>query len=175
ALLCAVVDAAGRDPIEIARAARTELAAEFSDVRAAASRAAAAQSLRRSFHEARCALEAVRLANGGAPEVASHRDLGAFQLLLSLQDDEALRSYCDGVLAAVEDGDPAYADELLRSLDAYLENNGHWERAAGQIYCHRHTLRYRIRRIEELTGRDLGSSRDRIEFWLALRGRELTL
>ena len=93
--------------------------------------------------------------------------------MLSLQDDDALRSYCDGVLAAVRDGDPAYADELLRSLDAFLEHNGHWERAAEAALCHRHTLRYRIRRIEELTGRDLTRARDRIEFWLALRGREL--
>ena len=37
----------------------------------------------------------------------------------------------------------------------------------------RHTLRYRIRKVEELTGRDLGTARDRIEFWLALRGREI--
>ena len=37
----------------------------------------------------------------------------------------------------------------------------------------RHTLRYRIRRVEELTGRSLDSARDRIDFWLALRGREL--
>jgi purine catabolism regulator len=132
-----------------------------------------AGTLRRSFHEARCALEAVRFANGDAPDVASHRDLGSFHLLLSLQDDEALRSYCDGVLAGVQDGDPAYADELLRSLDAFLEHNGHWERAAAQLFCHRHTLRYRIRRVEELTGRSLASPRDRIEFWLALRGREL--
>jgi purine catabolism regulator len=41
------------------------------------------------------------------------------------------------------------------------------------LFCHRHTLRYRIRRIEELTGRDLGNARDRIEFWLALRGKEI--
>jgi purine catabolism regulator len=34
-------------------------------------------------------------------------------------------------------------------------------------------LRYRIKRVEELTGRNLASARDRIEFWLALRGREL--
>ena len=144
-------------------------------MRAAASRAASAQALRRSFHEARCALEAVRFSNGDAPEVASHADLGSFHLLLSLQDDEALRSYCDSVLAGVAEGDPDYADELLRSLDAYLEHNGHWERAAAQVFCHRHTLRYRIRRVEELTGRSLASPRDRIEFWLALRGRELML
>jgi purine catabolism regulator len=176
ALLCAVVAAGGgRDPVELARAVRAELLALDGDVRASASRTARAHALRRSFHEARCALEAVRFANGGAPEVASHRDLGSFHLLLSLQDDEALRTYCDSVLAGIVEGEPAYADELLRSLDAYLEHNGHWERAAAQVFCHRHTLRYRIRRIEELTGRSLASPQDRIEFWLALRGRELTL
>jgi purine catabolism regulator len=174
-LLCAVVDSRTTEPIALAARMRAELAGGHGAVRAAASRVASARSLRRSFHEARCALEAVRFANGDAPEVASYRDLGSFQLLLSLQDDEALRSYCDSVLTGVVDGDPAYADELLRSLDAFLEHNGHWERAAAQVFCHRHTLRYRIRRVEELTGRSLASPRDRIEFWLALRGRELAL
>jgi len=54
-----------------------------------------------------------------------------------------------------------------------VEHNGQWERAARELFCHRHTLRYRIRRIEQLTGRDLSSARDRIEFWLALKAREL--
>jgi hypothetical protein len=93
-LLCAVIDAPGHEPVELARKIRAELGARFGAVRAAASRAAATHSLRLSFHEARCALEAVRLQNGDAPEVASYRDLGAFQLLLSLQDDDALISYC---------------------------------------------------------------------------------
>jgi PucR family transcriptional regulator, purine catabolism regulatory protein len=176
-LLCAVIDAdgqgGGRDPIELARKLRAELGERFGEVRAAASRPAATHSLRLSFHEARCALEAVRLQNGDAPEVASYRDLGAFQLLLSLQDDDALISYCRGVLGPVEQGEGEYGDELLRSLDVFIEHNGHWEKAAGALYCHRHTLRYRIRRVEQLTGRDFSQARDRIEFWLALRGREL--
>ena len=142
-------------------------------MRASASRAGAAQSLRLSFHEARCALEAVRLQNGSAPEVASYRDLGAFQLLLSLQDDDALLSYCRGVLGPVEQDEGDYGEELLRSLDVFIEHNGHWEKAAGVLFCHRHTLRYRVRRVEQLTGRDFSNARDRIEFWLALRGREL--
>jgi len=130
-------------------------------------------SLRRSFHEARCALEAAALANGHSPPVASYRDLGAFQLLLSLQDDEALRLYCDSVLGPLEDASGEYGDELIRSLEAFIEQNGQWEKAARELFCHRHTLRYRIRRVEQLTGRDLSSARDRIEFWLALRAREL--
>lgn len=172
-LLCAVIGAEDQDPVELARKIRAELQPRFGEVRAAASRAAATHSLRLSFHEARCALEAVRLQNGDAPEVATYQDLGAFQLLLSLQDDDALVSYCRGVLGPVEQGEGDYGDELLRSLDVFIEHNGHWEKAASALFCHRHTLRYRIRRVEQLTGRDFSNARDRIEFWLALRGREL--
>ena len=96
-------------------------------------------------------------------------------LLLSLQDTDALRLFCDSLLGPIEHGEGAYGGELVRSLEAFIEANGQWESAARTLYCHRHTLRYRIRKIEELTGRDLGSARDRIEFWLALRGRELVL
>jgi DNA-binding PucR family transcriptional regulator len=182
-LVCAVIDpgpAADANgsheharPLELARKVRAELASRFGSVQAAASRATATHSLRMAFHEARCALEAVRLRNGSAPEVASYADLGAFQLLLSLQDDDALSSYCRSVLEPIEQGGGEYGDELMRSLDVFIEHNGHWEKAANALFCHRHTLRYRIRRIEQLTGRDFSSARDRIEFWLALRGREL--
>ena len=172
-LLCAIIDAAGRNPLELAAGARRVLLAERGAVRAAASRPAAAEQLRRSFHEARCALEATALANGEAPEVASWRDLGAYTLLLSIQDDAALELYCDSVLSPIEQGDQDYGGELLRSLEAFIEQNGQWERAAREVYCHRHTLRYRMRKVEELTGRDLSRAHDRIEFWLALRAREL--
>ncbi|HEY4810438.1 MAG TPA: PucR family transcriptional regulator ligand-binding domain-containing protein [Solirubrobacteraceae bacterium] len=179
-LLCAVIDQGSANlsggawaPMELARKIRSELSSRFGEVRAAASRPVATHSLRMAFHEARCALEAVRLRNGSAPEVASYADLGAFQLLLSLQDDEALGSYCRSVLEPIEQGEGEYGDELVRSLDVFIEHNGHWEKAASALFCHRHTLRYRIRRIEQLTGRDFSNARDRIEFWLALRGREL--
>ena len=124
-------------------------------------RAVAAANLRRTLLEARCALET-------EPDgLATFADLGSVGLLLSLLDDAALRSFCDAVLGELHDA------ELERSLEAFIESNGQWERAALELGCHRHTLRHRIRRVEEMTGRDLGSARDRIEFWLALRGREL--
>jgi purine catabolism regulator len=172
-LLCAVIDCSDRDALEAAAAARDALGREAGEVRAAASRPAPVESLRRSFHEARCALEATAMANGSSPAVASWEDLGAFTLLLSVQDDDALRLYCDSVLGPIEDGGGDYGDELLRSLEAFIEHNGQWERAAREIFCHRHTLRYRMRKVEELTGRDLSRAHDRIEFWLALRAREL--
>ena len=153
--------------------ARTALAREHGAVRAAASRPAAVEHLKRAFFEARYALEATAMLDGRAPDVSSWRDLGALQFLLSVQEDEALRLFCDSVLGPIENGEGEYGGELLRSLEAFVEHNGQWERAARELYCHRHTLRYRIRRVEQLTGRDLSSARDRIEFWLALKAREL--
>ena len=171
-LLCAVVAGTG-DPLELAGAARERLSDGGRSVRAAVSHSAPVQALRRSFHEARCALEIGSLANGSAPAVASAYDLGAYRLLLSLQEDDGLRQYCDDVLRPIERTRTGNADELLRSLEAFLEHNGSWEAAARALFCHRHTLRYRISRIEELTGRRLDRVENRIEFWLALRGREL--
>ena len=171
--LCAIVDGSVEDPLALASRARELLASEHGEVRVAASRVGSTRRLRQSYHEAHYALQVTALANGRAPEVASWQDLGAFQLLLSVQDDEALHLYCDSVLGPIENGEGEYGGELLRSLEAFLDQNGQWEKAARQLYCHRHTLRYRIRRVEQLTGRDLSTARDRIEFWLALRAREL--
>ena len=141
-------------------------------------RAVPAGRAREAYHEARCALEARELGapNGnGAPSsgVATYRDLGSFQLLLSLQDSDALALFCESLLGPIENGEGHYGGELMRSLEAFIECNGQWEAAARRLYCHRHTLRYRIRKVEELTGRDLSWARDRIEFWLELRGREI--
>ncbi|HEY7966898.1 MAG TPA: PucR family transcriptional regulator ligand-binding domain-containing protein [Solirubrobacteraceae bacterium] len=171
-LLCAVLSGAD-DPAAAAAHLRERLVERGRGARAAISHVAAVESLRRSFHEARCALEIGALANGSAPAVASADDLGAYRLLLSLQDDDGLRQYCDDVLTPIERARSGNGEELLRSLEAFLEHNGSWEAAARSLFCHRHTLRYRIARIEELTGRRLDRVENRIEFWLALRGREL--
>ena len=188
AFTCALVDASDEDALfALAERVALRMAADPADgLRVGVGRPVAGGEARRSFHEARCAVEAVALGaedgngdgngSGAGPRAvhaATYRDLGSFQLLLSLQDDEALRLFCDSILGPIEAGDGHYGGELMRSLEAFIEENGQWERAAKRLFCHRHTLRYRIRRVEELTGRDLRTARDRIEFWLALRGREL--
>jgi PucR family transcriptional regulator, purine catabolism regulatory protein len=184
-LTCALVPGMAEEEVfSLAERVRARLSGDLGTaVRVAVGRPVAGSEARRSFHEARCALEAIGLmvsgenGNGSGAtatrRVATYKDLGSFQLLLSLQDDEALKLFCDSILGPIEASEGHYGGELMRSLEAFIEENGQWERAARRLYCHRHTLRYRIRRVEELTGRNLGSARDRIEFWLALRGREL--
>jgi purine catabolism regulator len=140
------------------------------DLRAGAGAAAAPAEVGRSLREARYALQVCRLEGW---QHAGFDDLGTYRLLLSMADPDALRAFADALLAPLDAYDRDQHGELLPSLQAFLQHNARWETAAAQLYVHRHTLRYRMRKVEELTGRDLTSSFDRMEFWLALRARDL--
>jgi purine catabolism regulator len=133
------------------------------------------RGLRRAYQEARFALEAADPARDGeqANRVATVDDLGSHRLLLARQEDAALEAISRGLLGPLLDYDSRQHGDLLASLRAYLEHNGNWEAAARALAVHRHTLRYRIRRVGELTGRDLDSAADRVEFWLALEAADV--
>jgi purine catabolism regulator len=128
------------------------------------------EELLQGLREARYALQLCRTEGRLQAEFA---DLGTYQLLLSLQEPEALRSFANSVLGPLDVYDGSHGGELLVSLRAFLDRNARWESAAKELFVHRHTLRYRMRKVEELTGRDLSSARDRMEFFLALRARDL--
>jgi PucR family transcriptional regulator, purine catabolism regulatory protein len=140
------------------------------EVRAGAGSCVPPEQTGRSLREAGYALRVCRL-EGWAH--AGFEDLGTYRLLLSMADPDVLRAFADSMLAPLEAYDREHGGELLGSLQAFLEHNARWETAAAQLFVHRHTLRYRMRKVEELTRRDLGSSFDRMEFWLALRARDL--
>ncbi|GAA1674540.1 hypothetical protein GCM10009733_084390 [Nonomuraea maheshkhaliensis] len=104
-------------------------------------------------------------AGQGSGSVVGFGEL-AGQGLLGLLDPAAAQAFSAAVLAPLT----AYGSraDLVASLRAYLEGNGHWETAAQRLGVHRHTLRYRMRRVTELLGRDLDDPGVRAELWLAL-------
>lgn len=59
--------------------------------------------------------------------------------------------------------------QLVHSLEVFLDSNRSWKEGAQRLGIHRQTLMYRMRRVEELTGRELQSSRDQADLYLALR------
>ena len=131
------------------------------------------RGLRRAYQEARFALEAAGPPGDRAARVATVADLGSHRLLLARQEDAALEAISRGLLGPLTDYDRRQHGDLVTSLRAFLEHNGNWEAAARALAVHRHTLRYRIRRIAELTGRDLDRAGDRVEFWLALQAADV--
>ena len=124
----------------------------------------------RSLREARYALQVCRLEGWTQ---AGFEDLGTYRLLLSMAEPDALRAFSDSLLRPLDTYDRDHDGELVTSLQAFLDHNARWESASAALFVHRHTLRYRMRKVEELTGRDLSSSFDRMEFWLAMRARGL--
>jgi purine catabolism regulator len=140
------------------------------DVVAGAGTVVMPEEVGRSLREARYAMEVCRVERRA---FADFRSLGTFRLLLTMQEPDALRAFADSVLAPLDEYDDAHQGGLRASLRAFLTHNARWEAAAAELFVHRHTLRYRMRKVEELTGRDLGSAHDRVEFWLALRARDL--
>ncbi|MFY1693585.1 PucR family transcriptional regulator [Plantactinospora sp. WMMB782] len=110
------------------------------------------------------------LANSGGPgTVVSAGDLASHLLLLSGLPPEARRAFRDRVLGPVLAYDEAHDADLVGTLDEFLACSGSWSRAAERLHLHVNTLRYRIGRIEQLTGRDLSRFPDRVDFHLALR------
>ncbi|MCD4536242.1 helix-turn-helix domain-containing protein [Nocardioides sp. cx-169] len=57
---------------------------------------------------------------------------------------------------------------LLETLAALLRHDGSPTHAAEELFCHRNTVIYRARQIEEITGRTLTSPRDKMLLSLAL-------
>ncbi|MFE3190330.1 helix-turn-helix domain-containing protein [Nocardia sp. NPDC059240] len=79
------------------------------------------------------------------------------------------RRFAERVLGPVLDYDRRHGAGLLDTLAVFLGCEGSWRQAADRMHLHLNTVRYRIGRIEELTGRDLGRIDDRLDLYLAVR------
>jgi purine catabolism regulator len=142
--------------LELARA----IVAAEADARIGVGRPAAGRALGRSLLEARAALDA------GSGPVSSYQDLGSLELLLGLPD-AALEAFVARVL-----GPAAGSAPLVESLRALLDSGCRWSEAAGRLGVHRHTLRYRMERLREQTGRHPDSPAQRMELWLAVKAAQ---
>ncbi|MFF1683165.1 PucR family transcriptional regulator [Streptomyces sp. NPDC058256] len=100
--------------------------------------------------------------------LVEHEELAAGSVLPLLADD-AVRAFADGLLRALHEHDATGRGDLVASLRAWLSRHGQWDAAAADLGVHRHTLRYRMRRVEEILGRSLDDADVRMELWLALK------
>jgi purine catabolism regulator len=148
-----------QDEQEILTLAGSLLAAE-PRARIGVGRPARGIGLSQSLLEARAAL------NADSSGVASYRDLGSLELLLGLPDG-ALEAFVSRVL-----GPAATNESLLASLRALLDAGCRWSEAAERLGVHRHTLRYRMDRLRDQTGRHPDDPSDRMELWLAVKAGE---
>ncbi|MEV8321135.1 PucR family transcriptional regulator [Streptomyces sp. NPDC059900] len=112
--------------------------------------------------------QALSIARRRGRAMVEHEDLAAGSVLPLLADD-AVRAFADGLLRALFEHDATGRGDLIASLRAWLSRHGQWDAAAADLGVHRHTLRYRMRRVEEILGRSLDDPDVRMELWLSLK------
>jgi sugar diacid utilization regulator len=118
------------------------------------------------------ALLAANVAEGdGDRPVLAFEETGAYRLLLSAMSEdpaELQRFYAETVEPLVA-YDEQYETGLVQTVEAFLEADGNVAGTAQRLFTHRHTIRYRLERVRELSGLDVGSTDGREKLSLGLK------
>ena len=117
------------------------------------------------------ALLAVNVAQAQAELALSFEETGAYRLLLSSMTDNPaeLRSFHEETVAPLLAYDEQYETELVRTLETFLDEDGNVAQTAQRLFTHRHTIRYRLERVKELTQLDVSSTDGRERLGLGLK------
>ena len=113
------------------------------------------------------------LQRGGGADVQAFSELNNHRLLLGLLDDDALARFSEGVLGALRAYDRRRDSGLETTLRAFLELDGSYAETAERLHVHVNTLRQRLAKLTELTGRDPRRTHDRVDLVLALEADAL--
>jgi len=118
------------------------------------------------------ALLAVNVAEGDEQQpLLAFEQTGAYRLLLSAMSEdpaELQRFYAETVKPLVA-YDDQYETDLVRTVEAFLDNDGNVAGTAQKLFTHRHTIRYRLERVRDLSGLDVGSTDGREKLSLGLK------
>src|SRR3954447_500365 len=105
------------------------------------------------------------------PRVMAFDDTGAYRLLLSAMSEdpaELQRFYAETIEPLVA-YDEQYETDLVVTVEAFLDADGNVAGTAQRLFTHRHTIRYRLERVRELSGLDVGSTDGREKLSLGLK------
>jgi sugar diacid utilization regulator len=117
------------------------------------------------------ALLAANVAEARGKTELSFEETGAYRLLLPAmsEDPTELQGFFDETVAPLVAYDEQYETELVRTLETFLDADGNVAGTAERLFTHRHTIRYRLERVKELTSLDVGSTDGRERLSLGLK------
>lgn len=130
--------------------------------------------LPRALDEARVCLEVGARSGGGDP-VVLFDEIGVHRLLVPLirDEDDNGRAYYEETIGPLADYDKANGTDLVATLEAFKKHDENLALAAEELHTHRHTVRYRLQRIAQITGCDPSSADGREKLYMALHVRHL--
>lgn len=105
--------------------------------------------------------------NQSKESICFFEQLGGFKLLFKLGKSD-LNSYYRETISPLADYDKVHGTELVHNLIVFFKVDNVLNQAAEQLFLHRNTLRYRLQKIEEITGRSLTNIEDRTTLQLGI-------
>ena len=100
-------------------------------------------------------------------QICQEEELGISKLWLSIDNIKKLEKYREKTLGELERLDRENGSEYIRILKCYLETNGNIGEVAPECFLHRNTVSYHLKKISEITGKELNSTKDRSDWYLA--------
>lgn len=128
----------------------------------------------RGYQEALVALKVGRKLSG--PGTVLHfRDVGTYRLLLDIweRDPGEVRSLYDQTIGPIDRYDEANGTQLAQTLIVFFRNNESLTKTAAELYAHRHTIRYRLEKIAEISGLSVFQTEHKERLGLGLKARSL--
>jgi len=112
---------------------------------------------------------------GRSGEVVTFEETGTYKLLFQVFADrpEEIEAFFEQTMAPLVRYDEQYQTELVGTVATYLDLDCNLAATAQTLYTHRHTIRYRLDRITELAGLDIGKTDDREKLSLGLKAMRL--
>lgn len=112
-----------------------------------------------SLKESEWALNTIKF-KGLRDKIVKYKDIGVYSLLFNIDDKEVLEQYYNSTLGGVIEYDKINDSDLTETLETYLDKNCNVTITAETLFIHRNTLKYRLRKIEELLHCDLHNFKD---------------
>lgn len=166
--LLAVTPGAELEPAEVGESLLSELGEQWRI--GVGGPHAGLEGCRRSYAEAREALEIGSI-------LERERRVYPFEQFLLYRflrtDTELVERFVEAVIGPIVEHDRRRRSELVKTLDAYFATDGSAKEAGRRLYAHPHTVTYRLRQIERLTGRSLRDPEDKLHLHLAVKALRL--
>lgn len=122
----------------------------------------------RASQEARLALN---VGEAEGEDVLAFDQTGSYRLLLPAMSESPteLEGFYSETIQPLVAYDGQYETDLVATVEAYLDNDGNVARTAERMFTHRHTIRYRLERVKEISGHDATSTEGRERLGLGLK------
>lgn len=124
-------------------------------------------SFYKAYNEATKAIDIARF-KGKKDRVVLSSDIRYLSILLDAKRPEELAQYSENLLGSLHNYDLKYGTEFIKTIHSYFENECNLYKTARSLSVSISGMRYRMDRIEELSGFNLSNSATRFEVQLAL-------